>query len=63
VGLNGRVVECRYFGHDMLVTVELAAEVAGVRPVLHARLTGQAPLGADSSVALSVAGPVKAWPA
>jgi iron(III) transport system ATP-binding protein len=62
-GLNGRVIECRYFGHDMLVTVELAAEVAGVRPVLHARLTGQAPLVADSSVALSVAGPVKAWPA
>ena len=62
-GLRGRVVECHYFGHDMLVTVEVSGGVAGERPVLHARLTGKAPLGADSAVALSVEGPVKAWPA
>ena len=31
--------------------------MAGERPVLHARLTGKAPLGADSAVALSVEGP------
>ncbi len=60
---NGRVVECRYFGHDMLVTVEIAPDAMGEAPVIHARLTGQAPLGTGSPVALSVDGPVKAWPA
>ena len=62
-GIDGLVVECRYFGHDMLVTVEMAAEVKGRRPLLYARLTGRSPLGRGSPVALSVAGPVKAWPA
>ncbi len=62
-GLHGRVVECRYFGHDMLVTVELATAVKGERPLLHARLTGTSPLGDGSPVTLSVEGPVKAWPA
>jgi iron(III) transport system ATP-binding protein len=62
-GLNGRVVECRYFGHDMLVSVEMAAEANGEHPVLHARLTGKSPLVTGSHVALSVDGPVKAWPA
>ncbi|HTT90835.1 MAG TPA: ABC transporter ATP-binding protein [Acidimicrobiales bacterium] len=62
-GIDGLVVECRYFGHDMLVTVEMAAEVKGRRPLLYARLTGRSPLGSGSPVALSVAGPVKAWPA
>jgi iron(III) transport system ATP-binding protein len=62
-GLHGRVVECRYFGHDMLVTVEVAPDGNGSSPVLHARLTGRAPLGAGSAVALSVDGPVKVWPA
>jgi iron(III) transport system ATP-binding protein len=62
-GLNARVVECRYFGHDMLVTVEMTAQDRGQRPVLHARLTGQSRLDVGSTVALSVDGPVKAWPA
>ena len=62
-GRNARVVECRYFGHDMLVTVEMTADGRGQRPVLHARLTGKPPLDAGSPVALSVDGPVKAWPA
>ena len=35
----------------------------GQRPLLHARLTGKPPLDAGSPVALSVDGPVKAWPA
>jgi iron(III) transport system ATP-binding protein len=61
--LDGRVVECRYFGHDMLVTVEMAAQVKGRPPLLYARLTGRSPLGSGSPVALFVAGPVKAWPA
>jgi iron(III) transport system ATP-binding protein len=62
-GLRGRVVECRYFGHDMLVAVELVADVEDKSPLLHVRLTGTSPLGHGSLVALSVAGPVKAWPA
>jgi iron(III) transport system ATP-binding protein len=62
-GLNGRVVECSYFGHDMLVTVQITPDGNGAAPVLHARLTGRAPLGAGSPVALSVDGPVKVWPA
>ena len=62
-GLSGRVVECRYFGHDMLVTVQVAEELANGRHLLHVRLTGKSPLGTGSPVALSVDGPVKAWPA
>jgi iron(III) transport system ATP-binding protein len=61
-GLHGQVVECRYFGHDMLVTVELAAPANGEHALLHARLTGTSPLGHGSPVTLSVEGPVKAWP-
>jgi iron(III) transport system ATP-binding protein len=61
-GLAGRVVECRYFGHDMLVTVETAPEAKGRRHLLYARLTGQPPLDTGTPVALAVEGPVKAWP-
>jgi iron(III) transport system ATP-binding protein len=62
-GLTGRVVECRYFGHDMLVTVQLNTGPQGGTPLLQARLTGHTPLGPGSAVAVSVDGPVKAWPA
>ena len=58
--LRGRVTECRYFGHDMLVTVETGR--AGNRAALRARLIGRSPLGAGSPVSLTVDGPVKAWP-
>jgi iron(III) transport system ATP-binding protein len=56
-----RVTECRYFGHDMLVTVETGP--AGQRSNLQARLIGRSRLVAGSPVSVSVDGPVKAWPA
>jgi iron(III) transport system ATP-binding protein len=58
---SGRVTECRYFGHDMLVTVETGP--VGPRLPLQARLIGGRRLGAGSPVSVSVDGPVKAWPA
>jgi iron(III) transport system ATP-binding protein len=58
--LPARVTECRYFGHDMLVTVETGP--SGGRSSLKARLIGRSRLGAGSTVSLSVDGPVKAWP-
>ncbi len=60
-GPAGRVTECRYFGHDMLVTVETGP--AGQPWSVQARLIGRARLGAGSPVWVSVDGPVKAWPA
>jgi iron(III) transport system ATP-binding protein len=62
-GLAGQVVDCNYFGHDMLVTVELSSGDGGERSLLHARLMGRSPLGTGSAVKVSVDGPVKAWPA
>ena len=62
-GLAGRVVGCNYFGHDMLVTVEVATGATGENSLLHARLMGRLPLGTGSTVKVSVDGPVKAWPA
>jgi TOBE domain len=58
--LAGRVTECHFFGHDMLVTVEMGPD--GARSRVQARLAGRAPLPAGSRVSLSVAGAVKAWP-
>ncbi len=62
-GLTGRVVNCHYYGHDMLVTVEMAgaAGAAGGRSFLSARLTGRSPLGTGSAVTVAVGGPVKVW--
>ena len=62
-GLAGQVVDCSYFGHDMLVTVQVQTGASGQSSLLHARLMGRTPLGAGSAVTVSVDGPVKAWPA
>ena len=62
-GLAGQVVDCSYFGHDMLVTVQVQTGAMGQSSLLHARLMGRTPLGTGSSVTVSVDGPVKAWPA
>ncbi|HXW80922.1 MAG TPA: ABC transporter ATP-binding protein [Acidimicrobiales bacterium] len=62
-GLAGQVVDCNYFGHDMLVTVEVASGDRGESSLLHVRLMGRLPLGTGSAVKVSVDGPVKAWPA
>jgi iron(III) transport system ATP-binding protein len=59
--MAGRVTECRYFGHDMLVTVEIGPP--GQRSSLQARLVGRTRIRAGSPVSVSVDGPVKAWPA
>jgi ABC-type sugar transport system ATPase subunit len=59
--LQGRVTQCHFYGHDMLVTVETSDHRG--RLTVQARLTGRSPLGTGSLVSLSVAGPVKAWPA
>lgn len=60
-GLTGHVVECHYYGHDMLVTVEMASGRAGARSLLSARLTGRSPLGTGSAVTVAVGGAVKVW--
>jgi iron(III) transport system ATP-binding protein len=59
-GLSGRVVGCHYYGHDMLVTIEMAGK-AGERSLLSARLTRRSPLGNGSAVTVAVTGPVKVW--
>ena len=59
--LEGRVSECHFYGHDMLVKVELGMNGSGTN--IHARLAGHCPLGVGSVVSLRVAGKVKAWPA
>jgi iron(III) transport system ATP-binding protein len=59
-GLTGRVVNCHYYGHDMLVTVEMAG-AGGGGSLLSARLTGRSPLGTGSAVTVAVGGPVKVW--
>jgi hypothetical protein len=60
-GLAGRVAACHYYGHDMLVTVEMPGENEGTRSLVSARLTGRPPIGAGSAVEVSVGGPVKVW--
>jgi len=63
-GLTGRVVHCHYYGHDMLVTVEMtevAEGAAGGRSFISARLTGRSPLGTGSTVTVAIGGPVKVW--
>jgi iron(III) transport system ATP-binding protein len=59
--LRGVVKQCHFYGHDMLVTVEMDQD--GPPLTVQARLSGRAPLATGSLVSLSVAGPVKAWPA
>jgi iron(III) transport system ATP-binding protein len=59
-GLTGLVVNCHYYGHDMLVTIEMAG-AGGRRSLLSARLTGRTPLGTGSAVTVAVGGPVKVW--
>jgi iron(III) transport system ATP-binding protein len=59
-GLTGLVVNCHYYGHDMLVTIEMAG-TGGRRSLLSARLTGRTPLGTGSAVTVAVGGPVKVW--
>lgn len=61
LALQGRVTQCHFFGHDMLVTVEMGQN--GSQSTVQARLSGRLPLSTGSVVSLSVAGPVKAWPA
>ena len=61
-GLTGLVVNCHYYGHDMLVTIEMTG-TAGSRSLLSARLTGRSPLGTGSAVTVAVGGPVKVWQA
>jgi iron(III) transport system ATP-binding protein len=56
--VTGKVTDTRYHGHDVLVTVD----VAGVGPV-QARLAGVEPPSSGDEVALTVGGPVTAWPA
>jgi iron(III) transport system ATP-binding protein len=60
-GLAGRVAACHYYGHDMLVTVEMPGENEGTRSLVSARLTGRPPIGTGSAVEVSVGGPVKVW--
>jgi iron(III) transport system ATP-binding protein len=57
----GRVTECHFYGHDMLVTVQTGPD--GLRSTVQARLRGRSPLAAGSPVTVSVEGRVKAWPA
>jgi iron(III) transport system ATP-binding protein len=59
-GLTGLVVNCHYYGHDMLVTIEMTG-AGGRRSLLSARLTGRTPLGTGSAVTVAVGGPVKVW--
>ena len=56
--VTGKVTDTRYHGHDVLVTVD----VAGVGPV-QVRLAGVEPPLSGDEVALTVGGPVTAWPA
>lgn len=60
-GLPGRVSDCQFYGHDMLVTVKLGAD--GARSTVQARLAGRSPLSAGTIVSVRVTGAVKAWPA
>jgi iron(III) transport system ATP-binding protein len=55
--VTGKVTDTRYHGHDVLVTVD----VVGVGPV-QARLAGVEPPLSGDEVALTVGGPVTAWP-
>ncbi|HMK97683.1 MAG TPA: ABC transporter ATP-binding protein [Acidimicrobiales bacterium] len=56
--LRGRVSNCQFFGHDMLVTVLVDKGASRVQ----ARLTGGAPWRVGHLVSIKVAGPVRAWP-
>ena len=57
-GKLGRVTKCEFYGHDMLVTVEVAEGGP-----FQARLTGRPPIAHGSEVWVSLLGPVQAWPA
>jgi iron(III) transport system ATP-binding protein len=60
-GLTGTVKRSEFYGHDMLVTVEVQGNGGGW--CLQARLSGRPPMPAGSPVTLRVTGPVVAWPA
>lgn len=66
---SGRVRSCRFYGHDMLVTVGLGGPGAagdrrdGADLTVQVRLAGSLPLGTGQTVGLDVLGPVTAWPA
>jgi iron(III) transport system ATP-binding protein len=57
-GKPGTVADCQFYGHDMLVTVEMADGES-----LQARLAGRLPIAKGKKVWVTVAGPVQAWPA
>lgn len=59
-GVGATVVDSRYYGHDMVVTVELAE--GSPRLILRARLTGRPPLQLGTAVRVSASGPVVGWP-
>jgi iron(III) transport system ATP-binding protein len=59
-GVGATVVDSRYYGHDMVVTVETLGR--SPRLVLRARLTGHPPLPLGRRVTVSARGPVTAWP-
>ena len=56
--VTGKVTDTHYHGHDVLVIVD----VAGAGPV-QVRLAGVEPPDPGDEVALTVGGPVTAWPA
>jgi iron(III) transport system ATP-binding protein len=58
--VTGTVTKSEFYGHDMLVTIEVQ-DGAGFRR-LQARLSGRPPIPAGTLVALSVREPVMAWP-
>jgi iron(III) transport system ATP-binding protein len=58
-GLRGRVVERTYFGHDIMLRVEVGDGVGS----LLVRVVGQAGCEPGSEVTLVAHGPVTAWPA
>jgi iron(III) transport system ATP-binding protein len=58
-GLNGRVSDCQFYGHDMLVTVVLGED--GAQSSVQARLAGLPSFRVGSAVSVRVMGAVKAW--
>jgi iron(III) transport system ATP-binding protein len=55
----GRVVESQYYGHDMVLSIEMGPPGPG--RLLRARLTGGRPIPLGTSVSVRASGPVTAW--
>jgi iron(III) transport system ATP-binding protein len=60
-GIEGRVVESQYYGHDTVITIETVMH--GETVPIRARLAGRAPIALGASVMIAVAGPVRTWSA